>query len=603
MLQSALDCCKRDMARVPARCGFCDSNLQKLKVTSVRALAAMSAAINSASPPLVTPQTGHWQIHGQPAIPTAATSLGDLIGTTSTPHGSDAFLGIPYAKPPVGALRFAPAELHDTPWSLPRDATSFGAPCHQTAGVWDEDPGEQPQSPPFVPKPSEDCLFVNVWRPSAPQPSPTPVLVWIHGGGFCGGAASIKWYDGAKLAAQNNITVVSLNYRLGPLGFFASTELKSKYGATGGMNGLRDQLTALKWVKKHISSFGGDPSKVTVSGESSGGISVCLLNAAPEAKGLFDRAIIQSGPCIVPSSGWGPHTIQYGYAKSQKLMSLLNATSIDDLRKVAPQRLQWDNDTLGSDDFAGYFNDDYLLGRGKWPLDAYSRGELNAVNGMIIGHTTKDGTASFYGKSPLANATDDEWTKAMGRRWGVNATKVMAQYPLSRFANLSKVPAVTQAYIEADADNRVACPLRRMASLAASTSHPFPVFTYVFAHCMLQCDAGFEMKVISMDGPKPEFAGCGWASHGSDNKYVFGTTHGSDSLANPPFPRQDCPFDEGEAELTAFMGGKWAAFAKGEAPWWPFMAGGGTKTQKLEVGDATSKPLVDFKKDDCEFWG
>ena len=192
--------------------------------------------------------------------------IGTLLHTVTAPTRFSAFP----RRTSRRRLRFTtPVELHDTPWPVPREATSFGV-VPSDRGVFGTKILASSRSSPFVPKPSEDCLFVNVWRPSAPQPpSPTPVPVGIHGGGFAGGAASINRYDGAKLAAQNNITVVSLNYRLGPLGFFASTELKSKYGATGGMNGLRDQLTALKWVKKHISSFGGDPSKVTVSGESS----------------------------------------------------------------------------------------------------------------------------------------------------------------------------------------------------------------------------------------------------------------------------------------------------------------------------------------------
>jgi para-nitrobenzyl esterase len=274
-----------------------------------------------------------------PMAPQVLTRLGAVTGSAYS--GAEAFLGLPYAKPPVGARRFAPAELFDEPWSLPRDGSAYGAPCFQTTGSWDEEPGEHPPSFPFVPKPSEDCLFVNVWRPSArPSGEPLPVLVWIHGGGFCGGAASVKWYDGANLATRNNVTVVSLNYRLGPLGFLALGR-----DGTGGMNGIHDQMVALRWVQTHISAFGGDPSRVTLVGESSGGISVCLLNAAPKASGLFRRAVVQSGPCIVPSSGWGPHTAAFGASLATKLMASLNVSTVEALRALPPQRLQWDNDT------------------------------------------------------------------------------------------------------------------------------------------------------------------------------------------------------------------------------------------------------------------
>lgn len=221
------------------------------------------------------------------------TTAGPVIGRSE--DNFDAFLGLPYAQPPV---RFAPAILHDKAWTVPRDATTYGAPCFQTP-----EPFEHPQSTPTVPDASEDCLFVNVWRPKAlPKDAKLPVLVWVHGGGFVAGAGSVKWYEGGGLAARNDVVVVNLNYRLGPLGFLASP-LFAKYGGNGGMNGINDQITALEWVQQHIASFGGDPTQVTVMGESSGGISVCLLNTAPRAKGLFSRAIIQSGPwCAAPAS-------------------------------------------------------------------------------------------------------------------------------------------------------------------------------------------------------------------------------------------------------------------------------------------------------------
>ena len=252
-----------------------------------------------------------------------SSSLGPVIGrAVHTADGTaSAYLGLRYAEPPVGDLRFAPARLWSRPWTVPHDATVFGAPCHQSAAqttnpssiYWDEEPNEHPQTPPLVPPPSEDCLNLNIWRPFNATGRLLPVLVWVHGGGFCGGAASSKWTDGARLAAGRDLVVVSLNYRLGPLGFLAHPELKRDFGATGGLNGVHDQLVGLRWVQAHIASFGGDPRQVTLYGESSGGVSVCVLNASPRARGLFQRAIISSGPCIVPSEGWGPATLADGY--------------------------------------------------------------------------------------------------------------------------------------------------------------------------------------------------------------------------------------------------------------------------------------------------
>ena len=140
------------------------------------------------------------------------------------------------------------------------------------------------------------------------------------------------------------------------------------------------------------------------SGESSGGVSVCLLNASPKARGLFRRAALSSGPCIVPDSGWGPHSVVYGYNLTKKLLVALNVSSLEDLYELPPQRLQWDNDTLDYDDnFAGYSYDDGGV-LSMWPEEAYRAGALNA-DALLVGHTTKDGTSEFYGTAPMANAS------------------------------------------------------------------------------------------------------------------------------------------------------------------------------------------------------
>jgi carboxylesterase type B len=569
-------------------------------------------------------------------VQVSSPHLGRILGMVS---GDDAevFLGLPYAKPPVGDLRFAPSQLWDAPYrddGSAYDATNFGAPCFQSSGYWNEEPFEHPQYPPFVPSPSEDCLFANVYRPrprlgngsaSATASSLLPVMVWVHGGGFCGGAGSLKTYNGTRLAAEQRVIVVTLNYRLGPLGFLAHPELKRKYGATGGMNGIADQLTALRWVQRNIGSFGGDPDAVTLFGESSGGVSVCLLNTSPKAKGLFRRAAIHSGPCIVPSEGWGPATVAYGYDTGAKLLAALNATSLDELHSMPAQRLQWDNVTLGSDNFAGYsFDDGGVLS--EWPAQSYSTGRLNA-EALIIGHTSKDGTAAFYASSPLANSTADDWKAAMIHRWGSKADAVMRQYSLERFANASHGPPVTQSYIEADADERVVCPLRRMLQMASTASNApstrqagagtaagrgggassGAVYAFLFSHLGIYCDAGWDLQVLPWWGSRSGLIGSGWASHGSDNHFLFGTTRGANTLANPPFPRQECPMDlggvHGERELSQYMGARWAAFASAAPPWDSFRAGAAepTRTMRLETGGGRGI-VRDWKAGDCAFW-
>ena len=200
------------------------------------------------------------------------TTTGPVCGVVS--NGVTEWLGIPYATPPVGALRWAPPQPH-APWTATLAATAFGSACEQAPN-------------PFTPGPySEDCLFVNVWRPSLPA-SDLPVLVHIHGGGFTLGSGA---GDNTLLASRGHEIVVSMNYRLGILGFLANSAL----GEHSGDYGLQDQQAALRWVKDNIPAFGGDPHNVTIYGESAGGSSVCHHIASPTAAGLFQRGISVSG--------------------------------------------------------------------------------------------------------------------------------------------------------------------------------------------------------------------------------------------------------------------------------------------------------------------
>lgn len=285
------------------------------------------------------------------SAPTVDTAFGTVLGRAI--GDSEQFLGLPYAEPPLGGLRFAPAQLWSRHFNGTFDATHYGSPCHQTTGNWDDSPTETPRDPDDEPLPSEDCLLLNIFRPRAKSSTPLPVLVWIHGGGLCGGSGSLAWHNATKLVAREHVIVVTLNYRLGPLGFLALPELERTYGANGGGNGFRDQLAALRWVKAHIGAFGGDADALTIFGESSGGVSTCVLNASPEAGGLFRRAIVQSGPCIVAGEGWGPGSSAYGLELGANLTKRLGAPTLADLRALPPQLLQWNNDTLMDDNFAG----------------------------------------------------------------------------------------------------------------------------------------------------------------------------------------------------------------------------------------------------------
>ena len=199
------------------------------------------------------------------------------------------FRGIPYAAAPVGELRWRPPR-QTQPWRGVRDAKQLGHNCIQHQPYSDIDP--------FAAGVSEDCLYLNVWTNSLPRPAshvPLPVLVWIHGGGFFAGFGGEERHNGARLAKKGAV-VVTLNYRLGPFGFLAHPAFaaESPYHAAGNY-GLLDQIAALRWVQRNIARFGGDPSRVTIFGESAGGMSVGSLIASPLAKGLFHRAILESG--------------------------------------------------------------------------------------------------------------------------------------------------------------------------------------------------------------------------------------------------------------------------------------------------------------------
>jgi para-nitrobenzyl esterase len=241
-----------------------------------------------------------------------------------------AFLGIPFAKPPVGPLRWH-EPVPAASWSGVRQATTFGAHCMQPkiyADMIFRDPGG-----------SEDCLTLNVWTPAKDKSAKLPVMVWIFGGGFTAGGTSERRQDGAHLATKG-VVVVSMNYRLGIFGFFAHPELaaESSHGASGNY-GLLDQTAALRWVQNNIKAFGGDPNNVTVFGESAGSFSVSEQMASPLAKGLFQRAIGESGGAFA-SSTLAMKSLQEAEAQDAAFAtSKLSATTLAELRALPADKI------------------------------------------------------------------------------------------------------------------------------------------------------------------------------------------------------------------------------------------------------------------------
>lgn len=252
----------------------------------------------------------------------AHTGLGDVIGTRA--DGVLRFRAVPYARPPVGALRFA-APQPPQAWGAPLDARAPGPIAPQPSSRLRLAMGD------FTREQSEDCLTLAIATPNA-DGERRPVIVWLHGGAFLSGAGSLDWYDGGLLARSGDAVVVGVNYRLGPLGYLFWP------GVSDGLMGLRDMLAALRFVQAHISAFGGDPDNVTVMGQSAGAIAIMRMLDLPDSAGLFRRVILQSGP---PRRG---HDSETAIARTRRLLELLeidadSAGAVDRLRDVPADRL------------------------------------------------------------------------------------------------------------------------------------------------------------------------------------------------------------------------------------------------------------------------
>jgi para-nitrobenzyl esterase len=254
---------------------------------------------------------------------TIETASGRIEGIAE--GGLAAFRGVPYAQPPVGDLRLrAPRPVE--PWIGTRSAREFGhwAPQNRPSSpLLGEPPGPQ----------HEDCLTLNIWAPASAVGAGRPVLVWSHGGGFLFGSGATPLYNGGRLAARGDAVVVTLNYRLGILGFLAHPDLADE-GARGacGNWGLLDHIAALTWIRDNIAAFGGDPGNVTIFGESAGGMAVADLLAAPAARGLFHKAIVQSGPPIAESMDEAGKT-------AARVMADVGVSRAADLREVSVETL------------------------------------------------------------------------------------------------------------------------------------------------------------------------------------------------------------------------------------------------------------------------
>jgi len=319
--------------------------------------------------------------------------------------GLTVYKGIPFAAPPVGDLRWR-APQPAAKWTGVRPATDFAPDPFQGDGKGNV---------------SEDCLYLNIWTPAKSANEKVPVLVWIYGGGFSFGSTSTPVHNGEHLA-RKGVVLVSINYRVGPLGFLAHPELsaESPHHASGNY-GLLDQIAGLQWVKKNIAAFGGDPDKVTIFGESAGGIAVSMLCASPEAKGLFRGAISQSGGSFGPSRpttypGENMKVLADAEQAGVAFATKAGAASIADLRKIAPEKLPpgWGSGA------AWPIVDGWVVPGDQHKL--YEAGKYNDV-AILVGYNSDEGLSFPSGKTPA------EYIANTQKRYGPFADKLLAAYP------------------------------------------------------------------------------------------------------------------------------------------------------------------------------
>jgi para-nitrobenzyl esterase len=494
-------------------------------------------------------QTAIIDVPADPGV--VQTESGSVRGMVAADHRL--FAGIPYAAPPVGTLRWQPP-APAARWTGFRDATRPGPRCIQDVSN-DVDRSET----------SEDCLTLNVWTPP-PSVEPRPVLVWIHGGGFVNGSGDV--YNARRLAGRGDIVVVTINYRLGALGFLAHPAL----GPPGdvGNYGLADQQAALGWVRDNIAGFGGDPDKVTIAGESAGGMSVCDHLVAPDSQGLFSAAIIQSGPCAAQYDLPAAEETSKRYAAEAGCRD--PATAAACLRALPPEKLQRPvlYDRIGTEQLSGP-----VTGTKSLPVDPMTgaaQGRTARVP-VLIG-TTADEFNIFTAMQFVRGRPIDaaHYPELLAQAFGPNAAAVAQQYPPDRFGG-----SVPLAYSAAATDGLFACVADRMAdSLSAAES----VYSYVFA------DADAPAPEPLRAAPFPVGAG-----HSLELRYLFDV-----GGAPPPNPAQQ--------RLSEEMTDYWSRFVATGAPSsdWPAY-GNSNAGERMSLQPGGNRVITDFEQaHKCPFW-
>jgi para-nitrobenzyl esterase len=437
------------------------------------------------------------------------------------------FKGIPYAVPPVGAMRWKPP-LPAPKWKGVRAAAEFGAACIQPRG--------RPDSIYFwsLAATSEDCLYLNVWAPAEARNA--PVFFWIHGGALSGGAASEPLYDGTRLA-ERGIVVVSINYRMGPLGFLVHPALSAESRRNiSGNYGLLDQILALRWVANNIAAFGGDAGNVTIAGESAGGLSVMYLMATPEARGLFAKAVMQSAYMVSAQEiRTAAHDAHSGEAIGLWLAGKLGAADLVGLRSMDAQKI---TDVAAANGFFPFFVvDGRILPRQV--VEVFDRGEQAKVP-LLAGFNSGE-IRSLRVLAPPVPADAAAYEKEIRARYAALADDFLRLYPAGDLQE--SIWATTRDALYGWTAERLA---RRQTALGV------PAYLYLFDH-------GY---------PAADDQGL-HAFHAAELPYMFG------NLDRTPRNWPKIPDTESERQLSDAMVDYWASFARsgvpaaGGQPAWP----------------------------------
>lgn len=455
--------------------------------------------------------------------------------------GIFAFKGVPFAAPPVGPLRWkAPQPV--VPWEGVKKADRFApGPMQDTAfGALLGGPQEV----------SEDCLYLNVWTGARTVAEKRPVMVWIYGGGFGIGMTSSPAYDGTNLA-KKGVVLVSVAYRVGPMGFLAHPELSAESGGGSGAYGIQDQIAGLQWVKENIARFGGDPANVTVFGESAGGISVAMLAGSPRAAGLFQRAISQSGGSMAPPRT----TLAAAEAQGKAYLAALGAMDIKAARALGAGEIQ--RNTRGMGSFWPVPDGETLVAD---QYDRYLAGRFNDTP-ILVGTNSNEG--GLFVTQPV---TSEGFEKMIRGQYPEGADALLAAYPHATDAEASRSARDIMR------DATFAWPTWAWASLQARNGK-HKAFVYYFDH----------RTPASPEG----------ANHADEIRYVFGTLDTPGMTGGAPGP--------GDRALAERIQSYWIHFARNGdpngpgLPHWPAFDEKDPQVLVLD-GDSGARKHPDFEK-------